>query len=154
MPALKPRPAWTAAASVVCLAALTTPSCGKSDLTKAYEAYDASVAPLLDRDKPVWTKTVALFNEQLSEETANRERFADCLSNEAAPFYAELAAKLPSLAPADPALVAAHESLVKYAASRAAFVRYLKENLDVLNPAASTEALSHRQNVAQAAVEE
>ena len=129
--------------------AMLSASCGKSDLVKAYESYDAVVDPLLARDIPLWGKLVTQFNEQLREETADLEKFGARVRDEAVPFYSELPAKVAALAPSNRDLARAHEWLVKYAASRAAFVRFLAANLDVLDPGASMESLSRRQNAAQ-----
>lgn len=141
--------------AAVAAALLCAPSCGKSPLSNAYDSYKAKIEkPLLDRDIPLWKKVAELFNEQRDPSTSNPQKFEDCLRKEAVPFYDEFAAQVHAITPDDPGLAEAHEALTKYADARASFVHYLTDNLEVLRPDASAEALDQRTDAANAAVEE
>jgi hypothetical protein len=111
---------------------LAAPSCGPSHLSKAYGAYSAQVEPLLDREAPVWKKLASLLNEQSQGEDPNFKRFAEALRAESIPFYKEFAAAVDRIQPGDPDLATAHAALVKFAKSRAEFVRVLAENLETV----------------------
>jgi hypothetical protein len=62
----------------------------------------------------------------------NFKRFADVLRAESLPFYMQFSAAMERIEPSDPDLTAAHASLVKFAKSRAEFVRVLADNIDTV----------------------
>jgi hypothetical protein len=124
--------AVAAVALLVVAAVLVTPSCGPSNLSKAYAAYSAQVEPLLDREAPVWKKLAALLNEQSQGEDPNFKRFSEVLRSESAPFYAGFGASVEELEPGDPGLASAHAALVRFAKSRVELTRVLAENLDAV----------------------
>ena len=117
---------------LVVAAVLVAPSCGRSDLAKAYEAYDAGVEPLLDREAPVWKKLASLLNEQSQGEEPDFKRFAEVLRAETLPFYAGFDASVAKLEPGDPGLAAAQAALVKFANARLEFARVLAANLETV----------------------
>lgn len=113
-------------------ALVAAPSCGKSELAKAYESYTAKVEPLLDREAAVWKKLRDLVNEQGQDESPDLTRFADVLQRESVPFYDEFRTDVGKLEPGDPALAPAQEALAKFAKARADFVHEFADNLDAL----------------------
>jgi hypothetical protein len=124
--------AAAAAVGLVVAVVLAAPSCGRSELAKAHDAYNARVEPLLDRERPVWKKLASLLNEQSQGEEPDFKRFAEVLRRETLPFYAELDASVGKLEPGDPGLAAAHAALVKFAKSRLEFMRVLEQNLETV----------------------
>lgn len=121
-----------AALGVALAAVLAAPSCGRSNLSKAYDSYTAKVEPLLDREAPVWKKLATLLNEQSQGEEPDFKRFAEVLRAETLPFYAEFSASVEKVEPGDPGLAAAQAALVKFAKSRVEFTRVLADNIETV----------------------
>lgn len=140
-------------AALALAAVLSLGSCGKSNLSKAYQAYEARVEPMLDREIPTWKRVATLLNEQSNEETANFERFETAVRTEGVPFYDEFMADVQGLDPAEPGLVAAHAELLAYAKARREFVHLIADSLDVLKKAETTRLRDQRDVALRSAME-
>jgi hypothetical protein len=132
---------------------LFAPSCGRSKLSIAHEAYNAKVEPLLDREQKVWAKLATLLNEQSQGEEPDFNRFSQVLHDETLPFYADFAASVGKLEPGDPALEPAQSALQRFAKSRAEFARVLADNLDTVKVGDPESKMNAKDAALQSAVE-
>src|SRR5438876_10265153 len=96
--------AWPLAAVTLAAAAalaVSLASCGRSALAKAYDAYDASVEPLLAKEQAVLQRLGTFVNDWVRGENPDLNRFQDYLSTQAMPFYEAFSAKVHELKPGD-----------------------------------------------------
>ena len=133
--------------------AVTLASCGDSGLAKAFPVYDSRAEKLLDRDLPLWTRLMKLYNEQISEDTADPPRYEACVTKEAVPFYDDLVREVEKLEAGDPALAPVQAEFLAYAKSRSAFAHHLADNLGVFRPGAADAELAQRRTAADAAMQ-
>lgn len=114
------------------LAVVVAPGCGPSQLSKDYAAYDQKAEAILEREKAVLTKLLALYNDQSHSETPDPKLFKSVVTGESVPFYDAMKGEVAAAAPSQPGLASPQETLVKYAERRAALAHAIADGVDVL----------------------
>jgi len=136
--------------SVLVAVVQLTPSCvGKSDLAKAYDAYNPQVEKLLDAESATGRRLEQLFKAQYDEEAPDFQRYADYVEKTAVPFYDDLVAKTKALVPGHEGLQETQNELVKYVQFRAEFAHILLANLDALKFSDTTRTLTAKEVAAE-----